>query len=84
MLPGDLPLVQPQTLRAVAFGLQDHAVVVPVHAGTRGHPVGFFTVCRDLLLSLKGNQGAALVVRAHTVIEIVVDDVGIYTDIDTV
>ena len=87
ILPGDLPLVQPATLRAVADALVSHAVVVPVCGGQRGHPVGFSAACRADLLNLKGNQGAAPVVRTQAAINLVaflaLDDVGILTDIDT-
>ena len=41
VLPGDLPLVRPQTLQAVAHALASHEVVMPVFEGRRGHPVGF-------------------------------------------
>lgn len=87
ILPGDLPLVQGTTLQAVADALAQHAVVVPVFRGTRGHPVGFSAACRDALLDLKGNQGAAPVVRAQAAINSVafidVTDEGTVTDIDT-
>jgi molybdenum cofactor cytidylyltransferase len=87
ILPGDLPLVQAATLRAVAHALAQHAVVAPMFNGTRGHPVGFSAACRDALLDLKGNQGAASVVHAHVAINAVayldVTDEGIVTDIDT-
>jgi molybdenum cofactor cytidylyltransferase len=87
ILPGDLPLVQSATLQAVADALAQHAVVVPMFKGTRGHPVGFSAACRDALLDLKGNQGAAPVVRAQAAINSVafidVADEGAVTDIDT-
>ncbi len=83
ILPGDLPLIQADTLRAVARALQQHAVVRPVFEGQYGHPVGFGTACRDALLYLTGNQGAALVLRAWGAIELVVTDAGVVTDIDT-
>lgn len=86
VLPGDLPLIQSATLRQVAQALQQHPVVVPVfqnRGGPRGHPVGFARPCREALLALKGNQGAAPVLRAFDAIELVVDDPGTVTDIDT-
>ncbi len=84
ILPADLPLVRASTLRAVAQALQAHPVVVPVHAGLRGHPVGFSAVCREALEALAGPQGAAPVVRAHGATELSVDDDGVLTDVDTV
>lgn len=86
VLPADLPLVQPETLRRVARALQDHPVVVPVldaPEGPRGHPVGFARPCRDALLGLQGNQGAAPVVQGLGATKIIVHDVGIVTDVDT-
>lgn len=84
VLPGDLPLVQPATLLAVAAQLTAHAVVVPVFEGRRGHPVGFSAACGDALAALQGDKGAAAVVRAHGAWELPVTDVGSVTDIDTV
>jgi molybdenum cofactor cytidylyltransferase len=90
VLPGDLPLVRSDTLRAVAkaLALAKHTVVIPQYQGARGHPVGFSASCREDLLGLTGNQGAALIVRAREAINSVafleLDDVGTVTDIDTV
>jgi molybdenum cofactor cytidylyltransferase len=87
ILPGDLPLVQGSTLRAVAKALVQHTVVIPLFNGVRGHPVGFSATCRADLLGLKGNQGAAQIVRAQEAINSVAfvetDDPGTITDIDT-
>lgn len=85
VLPGDLPLVRPQTLRRVAQALRDGAeVVVPAWRGERGHPVGFAPACGDALAALSGPRGAAAVLQAHRVTELAVDDEGIAVDIDTV
>ncbi len=87
ILPGDLPLVQGATLKAVAEMLAQRAVVIPVFNGMRGHPVGFSATCRAGLLALKGDQGAASVVRAQEAVNSVafidVTDPGTVTDIDT-
>ncbi|MGH8822332.1 MAG: nucleotidyltransferase family protein, partial [Rhodoferax sp.] len=83
ILPADLPLIQAATLLQVAAALQTHDVVVPVFSGSRGHPVGFAAACGPALLDLKGNQGAVPVVRSHNAMELIVDDVGCVTDIDT-
>ena len=60
VLPGDLPLVQPHTLRAVAQALASHAVVAPVYRGERGHPVGFAAPCAQQLAALAGEQEVLL------------------------
>lgn len=83
VLPGDLPLVQAATLRAVAQALGQHAVVVPVYQGERGHPVGFAAECRARLMALGGEQGAAPVVKARGATLLAVDDGGVVTDVDT-
>ncbi len=84
ILPGDLPLIQPGTLRAVAAALQHHAVVLPMHRGQRGHPVGFSAACGAALLALHGPAGAASVVAAFGAFALSVDDMGCVTDMDTV
>ena len=88
ILPADLPLVCGESLRAVAGALAQHAVAVPIYRGMRGHPVGFSVACRGGLLNLKGNQGAAPVLRAYQAMNSIafleLDDIGIVTDIDTV
>ncbi len=90
ILPADLPLIRPDTLRQVALADPTHAVVVPVFQGQeqsqsqRGHPVRFMKVCGPQLMQLHGPQGAARVMQAHPAIEIAVTDIGCITDIDTV
>ena len=87
VLPGDLPLIRPESLQAVARGLQQYTVVIPSHEGRLGHPVGFAAACRESLVVLHGPQGAQLVVRAqmgvNPVQKLELDDPGIVTDIDT-
>ncbi|BEU96644.1 nucleotidyltransferase family protein [Acidovorax sp. DW039] len=90
VLPGDLPLVQPATLQAMAKVLQEKRAVVawPEFAGERGHPVAFGRDCLLDLLALQGEKGAAPVVRkwadqGHGLAVPVVDE-GVVTDIDTV
>ena len=84
VLPGDLPLLRPDTLRALAGAPAELAVVVPVVNGQRGHPVRFAAHCGPELLQLQGPQGAAAVVRAHGAALWPVDDPGCTFDIDTV
>lgn len=88
VLPADLPLIQAETLLRVATALQSADVVQPVFEQAAeqlsGHPVGFARVCLDKLLKLEGNKGAAGVLIDYAAIKLVVNDVGIITDIDTV
>jgi molybdenum cofactor cytidylyltransferase len=61
--------------------------VQPVHAGARGHPVGFAASNGAALMALAGPLGAASVLRGlratNAVGEVEVDDPGVVTDIDT-
>ena len=88
ILPGDLPLIQPATLQQMALALVQAdgraEVIVPVHQGQRGHPVAFAAACRQALRELRGDRGAAAVIRAWRAIEMIVDDIGCVTDVDTV
>ena len=90
VLPGDLPLVQPETLRTIAAALSDTdcTVAMPLYRGERGHPVGFAAQCLQGLLALTGEQGAASLVRAQAqqgrVRLVEVQDEGAVTDVDTV
>ena len=81
---GDLPLIQADTLRSLAVALANHDVVVPTYKGQRGHPVGFSARCRESLANLKGDQGAAAVVRSFGATTLEMDDVGVILDIDTI
>ena len=90
VLPGDLPLVQPATLQAMAQVLLEEQAVVawPELAGERGHPVAFGGDCLPDLLALQGEKGAAPVVRKWAEqgrgLAVQVQDEGVVTDIDTV
>jgi molybdenum cofactor cytidylyltransferase len=84
VLPGDLPLISPDSLRAVAAALQGASLVLPLYQGKRGHPVGFARTHGAALQDLGGAEGAAAIVRAGQVVQLDLQDEGIVTDIDTV
>lgn len=84
VLPGDLPLVSPASLQAVAAALANASLVLPFYQGTRGHPVGFAREHGPALQALAGAEGAAAIVRAARPLRLELDDPGIVTDIDTV
>jgi molybdenum cofactor cytidylyltransferase len=88
ILPADLPLILPATLLQVSQALQTNDVVLPCYVNDgveqRGHPVGFGAVCKQDLLNLSGNKGAAGVIAAYAAMKLIVKDIGIVTDIDIV
>jgi molybdenum cofactor cytidylyltransferase len=87
VLPGDLPLVAPQTLRDVAAALEEDAIVIPTWQGDRGHPVGFSRAFAQALMALTGALGAGRIVKeaeARGALHLLaVEDAGVRTDIDT-
>lgn len=84
ILPGDMPLVRPDTLLAVAAGLGEHLVVYAQHRGRRGHPVAFGAELFSDLVQLTGDEGARRVVARYPSVGIDVADPGALLDVDTV
>jgi len=83
VLPGDMPLVQPSTLLAVAGALEEHAVVYAQHRGRRGHPVAFAAELYSELIQLSGDDGARRMMLRYPAHGQDVDDRGVLLDVDT-
>jgi len=83
VLPGDMPLVKPSSLRAVATALEHHPVVYAQHQGRRGHPVGFSAELYSELILLTGDEGARRVMARYPAHGQEVDDRGVLVDVDT-
>jgi molybdenum cofactor cytidylyltransferase len=83
ILPGDMPLVQPATLVAVAAQLEHHPVVCAHYKGRRGHPVGFSSELYSELAMLSGDEGARRLVARYPALGLEVDDPGVLVDVDT-
>ncbi|WP_312512673.1 nucleotidyltransferase family protein [Massilia sp.] len=80
---GDMPFVEPSTLRLLAAAVEQGAgIAAPLFEGRRGNPVAFGAVHRDALLALGGDQGARRLLTSHPVTAIEVQDPGILRDID--
>ncbi len=84
ILPADLPLVRPTSLRRVVARLATASAVVPLCHGRRGHPVGFSRRFRGELLALTGDRaGREVLKRApKEVVWLNLHDPGIYRDVD--
>jgi molybdenum cofactor cytidylyltransferase len=83
---GDMPSIKVSTIHALTEALRSgESMVIPIHQGQRGHPVGFGSRHYERLTALKGDQGARAIVEDHAAdgIEIPFDDAGILLDIDT-
>ncbi len=83
VLPGDMPLVRPSTLAAVAQALDHHSVAFAQHLGRRGHPVGFGAELYSELVALSGDEGARRLVARYPAFAVELDDPGVLIDIDT-
>lgn len=84
VLPGDMPLVQPGTLLAVAAALEEHAVVYAQYRGHRGHPVAFSAELYSELIELSRDDGAHRVMQRYPAHGQEVEDRGVLLDVDTV
>lgn len=83
VLPADMPLVRPATLRAVAHELDHHPVAFAQHHGLRGHPVGFAAELYSELVMLTGDHAPRRLVSRYPAQEVEVDDPGVLLDVDT-
>jgi molybdenum cofactor cytidylyltransferase len=84
VLPGDMPLVRPSSLRAVAAALDLQPIAYAQHRGRRGHPVGFAAEMFSELAMLKGDEGARRLLARYPTAPVELDDPGVLLDIDTV
>ncbi|GAB7021246.1 nucleotidyltransferase family protein [Halostagnicola bangensis] len=84
-LPGDMPCVDPETVRRLSTAYRDGGadILVPTHDGQRGNPVLFDAVHFDDLTSLSGDVGGRSLFAEGTVRRVSVDDPGINLDVDT-
>jgi len=83
LLPGDMPMVKPATLLAVAAALEQHPVAYAQYQGRRGHPVGFAAELYSELMMLSGDEGARRIIARYPAVGVDVDDPGVLLDLDT-
>lgn len=83
VLPGDMPMVQAATLRAVAQGLEPYPAVYAQYHGRQGHPVAFAAELFSELVALDGDEGAKRLLARYPSQGIDVDDPGVLLDVDT-
>ena len=83
ILPGDMPLVQPSSLVAVARQLNQHPVVCAQYKGRRGHPVGFSSELYSELAMLVGDDGARRLVSRYPTLGLELEDPGVLVEVNT-
>lgn len=83
VLPGDMPLVRPASILAVARALEQYPVAYAQHRGRPGHPVGFAAELYSELILLRGDEGARRVMARYPAQGVELDDPGVLLDVDT-
>jgi molybdenum cofactor cytidylyltransferase len=83
VLPGDMPMVRPSSLLAVAAAIEQSPVAYAQYQGRRGHPVGFAAELYSEMVALSGDEGARRVIARYPAAGVEVDDPGVLVDIDT-
>ncbi len=83
VLPGDMPLVLPSTLLAVAGALEQNAVVYAQHRGRAGHPVAFSAELYSELIQLNGDDSPRRLMLRYPAHGLEVDDAGVLLGVDT-
>jgi molybdenum cofactor cytidylyltransferase len=77
LLPADMPMLQVDTLRAVANAVALYTVVFPQYRHRRGHPVGFSAELFSELIRLDSERDLTRLTARYPAAEITVDDPGI-------
>lgn len=83
LLPGDMPLVRPASLLAVAHALEQYPIAYAQHQGRRGHPVGFAAEFYSELVVLTGDEGARRLLARYPAHGVELPDPGVLVDVDT-
>jgi molybdenum cofactor cytidylyltransferase len=87
VMPGDMPFVSPETVRAVIAAYERKpAIVSPRYRGKRGHPVVLPASLREEILAADPHATLHDVIHAHSDMRVDVDveDQGINRDVDRV
>jgi molybdenum cofactor cytidylyltransferase len=86
VLPGDMPYVRPETVRAVIAKYRERpAIVSPRYKGKRGHPVVMPLSLRDEIAATAPTANLHDVIHHHqdARVDLDVDDPGVGRDVDT-
>jgi molybdenum cofactor cytidylyltransferase len=83
--PADMPHLAPEivVLLGTRHGEHPEAIIVPCHAGRRGHPVLFPWRLAAAVAQLGPDEGVNGLLQRHQVVEVLVPDEQILEDVDT-
>ncbi len=86
ILPGDMPFVQPETVKRLirVFYDGEGSIVFPLFNGKRGHPVLFGKEIYPQFMDISGDMGGREILKrnADRICPVLVDDPGVFIDID--
>jgi molybdenum cofactor cytidylyltransferase len=85
ILPGDMPYVRPDTVRALIAKYSERpAIVSPRHKGKRGHPVVLPLSLRDEIAAMAPTANLHDVIHHHQDerVDLEVEDAGVNRDVD--
>lgn len=77
VLPGDMPMLQVDTLRRIADAVQTYPIAYPQHQARRGHPMGFGRELFSELVHLDLNRDLYRLLSRYPAEGIDVDDPGV-------
>jgi molybdenum cofactor cytidylyltransferase len=86
VLPGDMPYVRPETVRALIAKFRERpAIVSPRYKGKRGHPVVMPLSLRDEIAATTPTANLHDVIHHHQDerVDLEVEDAGVNRDVDT-
>lgn len=86
VLPGDMPYVRPETVRALIAKYRERpAIVSPRYKGKRGHPVVMPLSLRDEVAATAPTANLHEVIKHHQDerVDLDVEDAGVIRDVDT-
>lgn len=83
ILPGDMPLVRPESVVEVGRALAGSPVAYAQHHGRPGHPVGFGGELYSELARLSGEEGLRRLLVRYPSAGVEVPDPGVLFDINT-
>lgn len=80
VVPADLPMLRPSTMRAVAAALDQHTVAYAQHLGRTGYPVGFAAELYSELVTTDDDGVARRLMGRYPAHAVEVDDPGAVLD----
>lgn len=82
LLPADMPMLNVNTLLAVAQGLSQAPIVFPCHRHMRGHPVGLSSELYADLVRAQGEKDLRRLTARYPSVDVDVDDPGVLMTLD--